>query len=108
VWQGGWDYTAQGIARPGSALSFGHQGPNQLDLLFVDNQGAVNVMWVNGFYGIWAAPCAISAAGTAEPGSPVAVANQGSIDQLDLAFVGYDGALYLMWVVNGHSYWAGA
>ena len=71
---------------------------SQIDL-FVDNFGAVNVMWVvDG--GVWQGPQALTAAGIATIRASIATAPQ-SHDQIDIFFIDTSGGLNVMWVIDG-------
>jgi Astacin (Peptidase family M12A) len=75
------------------------QGDNQTDLLFIDGNGIVNVMWAQGG-GAWAGPVGLTAPGTAQPLGGLATVRQGD-NQVDLFFVDVNGGLNVMWVIDG-------
>jgi hypothetical protein len=78
--------------------------PDQTDVFDVNNDGAVEVRWVNGG-GAWNGPMAISPPGTAPPGAQLAASNQfGAPDQTDVFVVGNDGATRVSWVDGGGSW----
>ncbi|MGH2916985.1 MAG: M12 family metallopeptidase [Solirubrobacteraceae bacterium] len=92
--------TARNAAPPGAWIALGHQGgPNQLDALFVDNDGAVNVMWVVGT-GAWQDPVGLTAPAAAPPGAPIALEHQDGFDQLDAMFVDVNGVVSVMWAIG--------
>lgn len=83
----------------GGQLASARQGPNQLDVFFIGEDGGLYVSWVvDG--GIWQGPLRISRKAVAPPGGGVTAAHQTS-DQLDVFFIGRDGALYVSWVAGG-------
>jgi hypothetical protein len=60
VWSDPFRLTPPNTAPPGAGIALHHQGgPNQLDALFVDNNGVVNVMWVTDGGG-WQGPVGIN------------------------------------------------
>ena len=98
--------TAPSILPAGAPVALHHQGgPNQLDAVFVDTNGAVNVMWVGGL-GTWQGPVALTPPNVAPPGAPIALHYQVNENQLDAVFVGANGAINVMWVIGGDA-WQG-
>jgi len=98
--------TAPNMAPPGAPVALHHQiGPNQLDAVVVDNNGVVNVMWVVGI-GAWQGPVGLTPPNTAPPGAAVALHHQTGPQQLDAMFVGTNGAINVMWVVDAGA-WQG-
>ena len=98
--------TGAKVAPPGAPIALAHQTNSfQLDALFVDAEGAVNVMWVTG-EGAWNGPVRLSALGYAIPGTHLALAHQSSMYQLDAVFVDATGAFNVLWV-NGERNWQG-
>ena len=98
--------SAPGTAPPGAPVTLHHQGGmGQLDALFVDGNGVVNVMWVQGA-GAWQGPVGLSAPGTAPPGAPIALEYQASDQQLSAVFVDGNGVVNVMWV-QGAGAWQG-
>jgi hypothetical protein len=96
--------TGAGFAPPGAPLALACQASmNQLDALFVDSTGALNVLWVNGL-GTWSGPARLTGAGFAPPGATVALAHQASNNQLDALSVDNTGAVAVRWV-NGLGTW---
>jgi hypothetical protein len=78
---------------------------HQLDILFIDKDGALNVSWViDG--GTWQGPVGISPTGVAPKGAPLAAAHQTTDAQLDVVCIGNDGALNVSWVNDGGT-WQG-
>lgn len=107
-WQGPVRITATGIAPAGADLAASPQYglDQQTDVFFIDNDGALNVMWVVGGDS-WQGPVRISAAGIAPPGADLAASPQYGLDQqTDIFFIDNSGALNVMWVVGGGS-WQG-
>ena len=78
VWSNPVALTPPNTAPPGAPVALHHQGgPNQLDALFVDGNGVVNVMWiVDG--GVWQGPARLTPPNTAPPGAPVGIAAHAS------------------------------
>jgi predicted Fe-Mo cluster-binding NifX family protein len=101
IWQGPVGISPAGLAPPGASLATAHQVNNhQLDVLFIGNDGALYVLWViDG--GIWQGPVRISPPGIAPGGAGIATAHQVDEHQLDVFFIGEDGALHVSWVVDG-------
>ena len=106
AWQGPVGLTPPNTAPPGAPVALHYQiGPQQLDAVFVDRNGSVNVMWVvDG--GTWQGPVGLTPPNTAPPGAPVALENQIGPQQLDAVFVGRNGAVNVMWVVDAGA-WQG-
>lgn len=104
VWRGPLRVSPEGVAPPGAGVIAPKQTPDQLDVLFVGEDGALQVCWVIGA-GNWAGPVGISPQGIAPPGAKVTMAMQ-SREQLDVFFIGNDGKLYVSWVV-GPANWDG-
>jgi hypothetical protein len=106
VWANPVRLTSPGIAPAGAPVALHHQGgPNQLDAVFVDSNGVVNVMWVVGM-GAWQGPVGLTPPNTAPPGAPVALHYQVSDHQLDAVFVDNNGVVNVMWVIDGGA-WQG-
>ncbi|MDQ1832156.1 M12 family metallopeptidase [Massilia scottii] len=106
VWSSPVPLTPPNIAPPGAPVALHHQvDANQLDAVFVDRNGVVNVMWVVGG-GAWQGPAGLTPPDTAPPGAPVALHYQGGPNQLDAVFVDRDGAVNVMWVIDGGA-WQG-
>jgi hypothetical protein len=98
------------IARPGAFVAAGNQGPNQVDAFVAGNDGAVYVTWVVGS-GVWTdgianhgSPARITPAGVMPAGGCLATAPQTS-NQVDVFYVGNDGAVYVTWVI-GMGHWS--
>ncbi|MUL86571.1 MULTISPECIES: sialidase family protein [unclassified Mycolicibacterium] len=90
----------------GAPIALEHQvDDNQLDAVFVDSEGRVNVMWVS-HYGKWQGPVAMTEPGYAVPGTPVALQHQVDNNQLDAVFVDTYGAVNVMWVSH-YGKWQG-
>jgi hypothetical protein len=100
-WQGPARLTNLEFAPPGAAVTVAHQGTmGQLDAFVVDRSGALQVLWVIGG-GQWQGPVAMTNPGIAPAGSAVAVANQGTTNQLDAFVVDNSGAMQVLWVIGG-------
>lgn len=95
------------ITRPGAFIVAANQGgPNQLDAFVAGNDGAVYVTWVVGS-GHWTdatpgngAPVRITPPGVMPAAGCLATGAQ-TTNQLDVFYVGNDGAVYVTWVVGG-------
>ena len=86
-------------AGPGSGLSAVSRDPNQMDVFWVGPDGAIGSMWWNAAPGQnWGdhQPFPITGPGAAQPGSAVASTSR-SADQMDVFWVGPDGAIGSMW-----------
>jgi hypothetical protein len=80
--------------------------PNQTDLFDVNNNGALEVRWVQAG-GAWHGPLPISPPGLAQPGAHVAASPQfGIANQTDVFVVGTNGATRALWV-QGAGAWHG-
>ncbi|MER5298651.1 hypothetical protein ABT039_04200 [Streptomyces lasiicapitis] len=102
-WQGPVRITPTDYAPRNTAhIALAKQTDNQLDAVFIDKNGAVNVMWVTGTDS-WHEPVPITAADYAPPGGPIALAKQ-TDNQLDAVFVDKEGAVNVMWVVGTGSW----
>jgi hypothetical protein len=105
-WSGPSTITAAGYAPPGAPVAVSDQLgiPDQTDVFFVNNAGALCVVWVGGG-GVWGGPTLIGGAGTAPPGASVAASNQfGVSDRTDVFFVSSAGAVSAAWV-DGSGAW---
>ncbi len=94
--------------KPGAPLATSQQFgvPNQTDVFSVDNNGAVEVRWVQGS-GSWHGPLAISRPGLALAGAHLARPRQFGIpNQTDVFVVGSNGATDVLWV-QGAGSWNG-
>jgi hypothetical protein len=79
---------------------------NQTDVFVVGNNGAVQVVWVQG-QGAWNGPLVISPGGVAPTGAGLAASNQfGISNQTDVFVVAVDGATRVVWV-QGAGAWNG-
>ena len=106
AWQGPARLSPVQYAPPGSNIALAHQTAlNQLDAMFVDVTGAVNVLWVGG-EGAWQGPVRLTRGQTAPAGGAIAMAHQTSTFQLDAMFVDTEGAVNVMWVA-GEGAWQG-
>jgi len=89
--------TGPGFAPAGAALTSAYYPLNeQLEVFFIDNAGAVDVLW-KAQNGAWNSPVAISAAGLTTPGSQLRAAYYPPNEQLEVLFMGSDGAWYVTW-----------
>ncbi|MBR7839301.1 hypothetical protein KDL01_38930 [Actinospica durhamensis] len=89
-----------------AAVSPQYGSPNQTDVFAVDDNGQLQVFWVNGS-GPWNGPTAIGPAWRFPPGAPVAASVQHGVDnQTDVFAVDDDGQLQVFWV-GGSGSWSG-
>ena len=73
---------------------------NQTDVFLIDQQGTLQVLWVNGA-GAWGGPKAISNGGVAFSGAPVVASQQfGANNQTNVFFFDHNGQLNIFWVQN--------
>jgi len=85
---------------PGGALAASQQFvANQTDVFSVDQNGQVNVSWVDNA-GEWQGPMAIGPEGIANAGSYVAASRQFGLNQTDVFLVDKNGQLNVLWVDN--------
>jgi hypothetical protein len=99
-WQGPMAIGPAGIAPPGAFLAASRQfGLTQTDVFLVDQNGQLNVFWVDGFGG-WNGPEKIGPAGVASPGCPLAASQQFGGNQTDVFLVDKNGQLNVFWVDN--------
>ena len=102
--------TPTDFAPPGAPLAAAKQGDHQLDVFVVGDDGAVWVTWAVG-PGHWSdgtpgnsEPARITPTGIAPKAACLAAAHQGD-NQLDVFFIGNDGAVYVTWVA-GEGHWS--
>src|ERR1035441_9846864 len=109
TWNGPKSIGPPGIAIPGCITAASQQfGANQqTDVFLVDNNGQLNVFWVNGA-GAWAGPQKIGPAHVgSHAGIGLAASQQfGANQQTDAFLVGNTGQVNVFWV-NGTSAWNG-
>ena len=108
AWGGPVKIGPAGLAAPGAAVAASRQfgAPNQTDVFFIDNNGQLQVCWVQGTGG-WGGPVKIGPAGIAPSGAYVAVSQQfGAENQTDVFFIGNNGQLNVCWV-QGTGAWNG-
>ncbi|WP_019587530.1 M12 family metallopeptidase [Deinococcus apachensis] len=92
--------TAPGTTRPGGDLSAVFYPPNnQLEVLYFDAGGALNVLW-KAQNGRWNAPARISPPNVAPPGGGISAAFYPLNNQLEALFVANDGAVRVAWKAN--------
>ena len=99
-WQHTGAISGPDLAPPGAHLAAATQPPNdQLDVFFVDNDGAVHVFWELD-NGQWRDGGTLTSSGFAPPGAPIAARVQPPHDQLDVFVIGEDQQLHLIWEVD--------
>ena len=89
----GCEYPVNPVGEPGQLLDFAYQGDNQVDTVYIGNDGALYVSFTVG-PAVWSDPTGLTGTGFAPPGAPVSLAHQAP-EQLDAVFVGADGAVYV-------------
>jgi hypothetical protein len=88
-WNGPQTIGAAGIAPPGASLATSRQFgvTNQTDVFLIDNNGQLNVFWVDGG-GSWNGPEKLGPSGIATPGACVAASQQfGVTNQTDVFLI---------------------
>jgi hypothetical protein len=105
-WQGPLNIGPAGIAPAGANVAACRQfGLSQTDVFLVDNNGQLNVFWVDNAGG-WNGPEKIGPAGLANPGCPLAVSQQFGLNQTDVFLIDKNGQLNVFWVDNAGP-WSG-
>jgi phospholipase C len=107
-WSGPIAISPPGLAPPGAQLAASPQFgvSNQTDVFFVDVNGAVRTLWVQGA-GMWNGPLAITPDGSASPGGGLAASQQlGIPNQTDVFSLAAGGAVQVSWV-QGAGKWSG-
>ena len=107
-WNGPLAISPPGLAPPGAHLAVSNQFglPNQTDVFVVDNNGASDVLWVQGA-GNWNGPLGLTPTGLATKGSSLAASNQiGIANQTDVFMVDFARTAQVVWV-NGSGPWNG-
>jgi Matrixin len=100
VWNNPIRLTSSNIAKAGGNLSAVYYPSNeQLEVLFIDNQGALNVLW-KAQNGKWNAPMKLTGNNFAPTGAGITTTFYPLNNQLEALFTGNDGAIYLTWKVN--------
>ncbi|NGZ07842.1 MAG: hypothetical protein CV088_00420 [Nitrospira sp. LK70] len=101
IWQGPQQISDSNIAKPGGKLVAIKQNDNQLDVFFIGQNRRLHVAWVIGG-SMWQGPQVVGEAHIPypEPGAGIAACKQGT-DQLDVFFIGDDGAFYVAWSTAG-------
>lgn len=98
--------SALNFAPPGGGIASVFYPPNnQLEAFLVGNDGAVYVVW-KAQNGLWNLPVRLTATGAASPGAPLSAVFYPVNNQLEVFYVGTDGALRLLWKANNGT-WQG-
>jgi hypothetical protein len=108
AWNGPSKLGPTGLAPAGGGVAASQQFgiSDQTDVFLVDNQGQLNVFWVDGG-GAWNGPETIGPAGLAPPGARIATSQQfGISNQTDVFLVDNQGQLNVFWV-DGSGAWNG-
>jgi hypothetical protein len=107
AWQGPGKIGPANLAPAGCFVAVSQQiGLNQTDVFLIDNNGQLNVFWVDNA-GAWQGPQKIGPAGMANPGSHLAASRQFGLSQTDVFVVDKNGQLNVFWVDNAGA-WQGA
>lgn len=105
IWSDPVRLTEPGLAPPNATIALTYYPPNeQLEALFVGNDGAVRVLW-KAQNGPWNPPVVLTDPGTAPAGGGIASEFYPLNNQLEALFIGNDGALKLLWKANNEA-WA--
>ena len=99
-WNGPGKIGAKIAAPAGANLAASQQFgiANQTDVFYFDNNGQLNVCWVEGV-GAWKGPEKIGPAGVASAGAHLAVSQQlGAPNQTDVFIINHNGQLNVCWV----------
>ena len=104
VWRSPVRITPPHLAPPGGGVAAAKQHDAQLDVFFVGYDGAVHVVWVHPGSDpekpdAWQGPLPITPPGTAPAGANLA-AVRARHDQLEVFFIGHEGAVLVTWVVD--------
>jgi hypothetical protein len=100
VWNNPVKLTSPNTAKAGGNLSAVYYPKNeQLEVLFIDNQGALNVLW-KAQNGRWKSPVKLTGNNFAPTGAGITTTFYPLNNQLEALFTGNDGAIYLTWKVN--------
>jgi hypothetical protein len=102
-WQAPVRLTASDLAPPGGAVAASFYPLNdQLEVFFIDNAGALNVVW-KAQNGSWNPPAGISGA-LAPPGSPLTVSFHPPNNQLEVLGVNEQGEVWLAWKAQNEAW----
>jgi hypothetical protein len=107
-WNGPLPISPTSLAPAGGALATSQQfgAPDQTDVFVVANNGATQVVWVQGAGG-WKGPAAISPTSFATPGSHLAASEQFGIpNQTDVFLAANNGGMQVFWV-DDSGHWQG-
>lgn len=100
--------TQPNVTRAGGALSAVFYPPNnQLEVLFIGADGALNVLW-KAQNGRWNPPARISAPNIAPSGGGISAAFYPLNNQLEVLFAANDGGIRLAWKANNGAWIAPA
>lgn len=107
-WNGPEKLGGSGLAPKGGYLAAGQQigATNQTDVFLIDNDGQLNVFWVQGLAGGWNGPVKVGPKGVAVAGAPLAVSQQFGVNQTDVFVFDKSGTLNVYWV-DGAGKWNG-
>ena len=103
-WHNALPLTSANFATPGSSVAAVYYPKfERLEVFVVDRWGAVNVVWRE-HDGNWNPPKALTSAGFAPPGAPLAAVYQPINEQLEVFVVDGNGALNAIWKANNDSW----
>ncbi len=108
TWSGPVTIGSKGIFPQKANIAVSQQSDvsNQTDVFVVDNDGQLNMFWVQGL-GNWSDSVKIGAKDFAVPGAPVAATQQfGATNRTDVFLVDKTGTLHLFWT-DGAGLWHG-
>jgi hypothetical protein len=98
--------TPTGVTRPGGGLAAAYYPVNnQLEVVYFDGDGALNIIW-KAQNGKWNGPTTLSPPGTGPAGGNLAMALYPTYRQLEIFFIGNDGALNIAAKANNGA-WKG-
>lgn len=104
AWHAPVGLTAPNVVPPGGGISMAYYPlNNQLEALFVDNNGKVNLLW-KAQNGAWNAPVGLSAPNTAPPGAYTTVSYYPLNHQLEAFFIDNGGAISMVWKANNQAW----
>ncbi|PYE53092.1 M12 family metallopeptidase [Deinococcus yavapaiensis] len=97
LWKGPAALTGPNVVDPRAWLTtVNYPLGRQLETFFAGNDGAIQVMWKSN-NGAWAGPVRLTAPGTVRPGAYVSAVYYPPNQQLEVFYVGVDGAPYVLW-----------
>lgn len=96
--------TSPNATRPGAQLAAAfYPLNNQLEVLFVGNDGKINVLW-KAQNGAWNPPVGLTGPNVAPPGGGISLAYYPLNNQLEGLFVGNNGAVNVIWKAQNRAW----